>query len=169
MSFLARIQQRIALSWQEAWCGNSPQVEETGGLCSPFTGHIVGIYHNATRMTLHQVGIDTMLAAPRVRPRNSDTTTGGERTRALSVSSAKRKLPARDSSHCFLDEVERRCASRRTSRYADPRANARHGGVLQRSNKIYTSFLTFCYNFLCTLCILNINRDYNNNMKMGCF
>lgn len=46
-------------------------------------------------MTLHQMCMDSMLAAPRVRPRNSDTTTGGERTRALSVSSAKRELPAR--------------------------------------------------------------------------
>lgn len=39
----------------------------------------------STGMTLHKLGVDRMLAAPRVRPRTLDTTTGGERTRALST------------------------------------------------------------------------------------
>lgn len=94
---------------------NSPQVEETGGLCSPFTGHIVCcLYHYATTMTLHQLGADTMLA---VGARASAQLGHYHRRRENARTECQfGGVPATCASGRFRGEVKRRCASRRKSR-----------------------------------------------------
>lgn len=79
----ARIQQRIGLDRKRVFTANSPQLEETGGPSSSVTGHVVchpvHCYHQFTS----EVWAPCSRTA-RVRPRTTYTTTGGERTRALS-------------------------------------------------------------------------------------
>lgn len=62
MSFLRGFNKGSLVRDRKRDAANSPQVEETGGLCSPFAGHIVCCwYHCDTRITLHHVGVYTML------------------------------------------------------------------------------------------------------------
>lgn len=115
---------------------NSPQVEETGGLCSPFTGHIVCcLYHYATTMTLHQLGADTMLA---VGARASAQLGHYHRRRENARTECQfGGVPATCASGRFRGEVKRRCASRRTSRYA----TARRRAIVRKSGGVHFPFL----------------------------